>query len=527
MAGIDARRVHGAHLGMLALIAGALVACPKEDGSTAQADSSSQTSFSLPDRYNTGEAVVLVRFDGGWTPSNYQAHRTISAMFREQIKDPTLAILRGADGATAAADPLAGSAVDQVGALLKRVLSGGGLYDEASAVDACGNPMIASFVTPEAFATAAAGSVSLPDVLSDDACGAEGGCNTHQTGTWDVILSDVRDDGMVDAFVQIYPAVKRGLPAYLGHLVGFFLTDNNPGFWQAPLFVAADKVQVSLTGLIEKHTSYSDRHYGDAREIYRFPHMERTVSRNDLSVTVLADPLCDLHHDQSFAGELPYGCNLPDGRDLAVQLELGTKSSEAVYEQVLDNGKTSKPLEQVTDALAYQIGAFLACPTFAEPQWVKRDNIELMVCPDGDLDACIGFHDMEQAGCDLANNTWFARTAVSAPGAGVGAAISPSDYPYAVTQAIDELGYGSGPNMELTVSGAAGETLVLYGPALSRLTLKDARGRPMTPVVRPDLHCGGTSGWEWTLPSAGTYGITVSGTSEAVFLLTRPDLHAP
>ena len=81
--------------------------------------------------------------------------------------------------------------------------------------------------------------------------------------------------------------------------------------------------------------------------------------------------------------------------------------------------------------------------------------------------------------------------------------------------------------MELKVAGAAGETLVLYGPALSRLTLKDTRGRAMTPVVRPDLHCGSTQGWEWTLPSAGNYGITVSGTSEAVFLLTRPDLHAP
>ena len=467
MAGIDARRVHGARFGTLALIAGALVACPKEDGSTAQADSYS--SFSLPDRFNTGEAVVLVRFDGGWTPSTYQAHRTLSAMFREQIQDPTLAILRGADGATAAADPLAGSAVDQVGALLKRVLAGGGLFDAGAAVDQCGNPMIASFVTPEAFVTAAAGSVNLPDVLSD----------------------------------------------------------NNPGFWQAPLFVAADRVQVSLTGLIERHASYSDRHYGDAREIYRFPHMERTVSRNDLAVTLLADPLCDLHHDQSFAGELPFGCNLPDGRDLAVELERGSKLSDAVFEQVLDSGKNSKPLDQVTDAMAYQIGAFLACPTFAEPQWVKRDNIELMVCPDGDLDACIGFHDMEQAGCDLSNNSWFARTAVSAPGAGVGATISPSDYPYAVTQAVDELGFGSGPNMELKVAGAAGETLVLYGPALSRLTLKDTRGRAMTPVVRPDLHCGSTQGWEWTLPSAGNYGITVSGTSEAVFLLTRPDLHAP
>jgi hypothetical protein len=534
MARIDTHRARVARIGatvlavsLVSLIAG----CPEEKGTSGTSSAATPAELKLPDRYNAGEAVVLVRFDGGWTPSDYRVHRTLSRMFRDQIQDPTLAMLRGSWGSTEAgateAGALGGSAVDQVAALIARVKGGLGLFPEEVAQDRCGNPMVAAFVTPEALASAAGGLVELPDVLSADACGGAGGCDTQQTGTWDVILSDARDDGMVDAFIQMYPAVTRQLPAYLGHLVGFFLTDNNPGYWQIPLFAAVEKVQVSITGLVQKHASYVDRHYADPREVYRFPHMERVLARNDLSVTLLGDPLCDVHHDQSFNGELPLGCNLEDGRDLALQLDRGTPLADAVLRDVLSGGTDTKPLEKATEALQYQIGAFLACPTFEDSLWVRRDNIELMVCPDGDLDTCMGFHDMEQAGCDIANTTAFPATAISAPAIGMGGArIEPSDYPYRVTQLVDELGFG-GSGMELTVAGTAGQVLTLYGPDLGRITLKDGRGRTMSPVVRTDSHCAGTTAWEWSLTNNATYTISISGEAEALLLVTSPTEHLP
>ena len=57
-------------------------------------------------------------------------------------------------------------------------------------------------------------------------------------------------------------------------------------------------------------------------------------------------------------------------------------------------------LQLMSDALAYQIQALLACPDLPNAVYINDAPVELMICPEGGLDACLGYHDMEQAGCD-------------------------------------------------------------------------------------------------------------------------------
>jgi hypothetical protein len=328
---------------------------------------------------------------------------------------------------------------------------------------------------------------------------------------------------MIDAFVSIYPAVTEARPAFMGHLTAFFLTAADPGFWAAPLFLAADRVNVSVQGLLQLDRRYVDAHWGDPRSVYRFPHMERTLAADDLRVTLLGDPLCDVHYQQAHGGAAPFGCNLPDGRDLPVMLDRGSELGAAIYGQVLGAGKKSAPLEDVADALAWQVSAFLACPTFEEPLFVANGNVELFVCPDGDLDACLGFHDMEAAGCAYDDGRYFAETEIAEPGEGGGAAsITPSDDPWRLVP--DAVGLGAA-GMELTLQATAGE-LVLYSDDAARLTLRDSAGRTVTPTTRENTHCGGAAG-RWYELAAGRYTLALAGDDAATVLLTRPSLHVP
>lgn len=510
-----------------------LVGCPEEDPKVATTGTGKLT---LPDRVRTSDASVVVRFLQGNSTTTTAVHRGLSRLFTFQV-DPTAAILRGGydpGSAATGAAALAGSSGDQVRALLSKVSSGGGTpFSAAESVDPCGNPMVAAFVTPDVLGAVTGDSPWMTELLSKDACASEGGCDTTSAGVWDITLTEERYDGMVDAVLQLYPAVKEERPGFLGHVAAFFLTNNTPGFWQAPLFLAADKVQISLQGLLELDRTYTDRHYGDARAMYRFPHMRRTVARKDLTLAFLGDPLCDEHHAAQFDGALPVGCNLPDGRDLPVQVDPNSPVGATLRDRVLERGKKPAALDDLAEVLAYQLSAYLACPTFEQPRWVRDGVVEVFVCPDGGVDACVGFHDMEQAGCDADRGVgqWPVLDLEVPFETGRGE-ITPTDTVQLVTlgaAVVGEQGGGaSARQFDLSFTAAPGQAIVLYGEAIGRASVRRGDGGAVVAATdRADSHCPSEAAREWQIPEAGTYTLRLDGTADARLLFTTPSAHVP
>ncbi|MCL0137932.1 hypothetical protein M2T37_26970, partial [Klebsiella pneumoniae] len=113
------------------------------------------------------------------------------------------------------------------------------------ATDTCGNPLIASFVTPP-MVTEAGGDLGDREPTSCDG----GACDAIRHGTVEVVLSNVRFDGMLDVVVNIQPDPLTRTPALWGSLIGTFLSDLNPGFLQVPVMLHAEQFQFGLFGVL-------------------------------------------------------------------------------------------------------------------------------------------------------------------------------------------------------------------------------------------------------------------------------------
>lgn len=426
-------------VGLIAFVSGAaamaLVGCPEEEDSK----TGPAADLVIPDRLTSGEAVVLVRIGGGQTTTSSEVHHSLAELFDLERVAARDAVLRGGDGTDGGslAEVMAGAAGQQMRALLERVLvKGEGAFDEADAVDACGNPMLASFVTTSVLQEVlpAGGGVALADLTSKAAAHTVNGQrDDFVDGVWDITLTERRRDGMIDALLQIYPDVNAEKPGLMGHLFAAFLTSNNPGFWQVPLFVSAEKVQVSLQALMQRELAYSEPQFSDAREVYVFPHKSRTVALKDVQVVGLGDPLCDEHYATAYGSygvDLPYGCNLPDDRDLPVMLDVGSPLGKTLFKGAMKSGKDTQALDKIAEVLRYQIAAFLACPTFTEPDFIEYGPVHVMICPDGDPRACLGFHDMEDVGCATDALEPVELVVTSEDGE---VPISPHDWPYEIT----------------------------------------------------------------------------------------------
>lgn len=523
MAGIRMSWARGA-VAPLAVM-GLVVACPDEASDAPK----SAGAFELPDRYVTSDAAVLVRLRNGAASTGTAVHRSLGRLFRDQV-DAVGVLTRGGAASDVDAPDLQGTAVQQVAEVFDRVFTRK-VGRPLEALDACGNPMVAAFLTPDLLAAALPPSQRLGRLVSDDAGGATGGRDTSAAGIFDVSLTEERSDGMLDAFVSIYPSVagSNERPGFLGHLFGVFLTASDPGSWQFPLYVAAERVNVSVQGIIERHVRYTERHYGDERTVYRFPHKAREVATNDLRVTMLGDPLCDTHHatngnvPPANEGSTPFGCKLPDGRDLPVMLDTDSELGAAVYGKVLQNGKVTTPLEDVADAMAWQVGAFLACPTFQEALFVADGDVEVLVCPELGPSDCVAFHDMEAAACDYADDARFPERVVNEVG----------DAPVALTLdgetrrlVPDVAGLGAA-GMTLTLQGAVGQELVVATASPDRLTVRGPAGAVVPRTSRANTHCAGRQSFVWTLPAAGAYRVEVSGDAELELLATTRAAHLP
>lgn len=491
-----------------------LAACPDEDPSGAVA-----VPFELPDRYETGGAAMLLRLGDGTSTTSTSVHRSLSRLFEREVSIRG-ALMRAptAEQITEADPRMGGSAVEQVRLLMDQLAAEDGrAFPPGTMTDTCGNKMIAAFLTPEYAAAVLpdTGVMARSSVMSPAAldwvptCAADPSCDSVMEGVWDVSLTETRRDGMVDAVLQVYPSVSTPIatpyPAFLGHLTGFFLTTEGPGWVGVPLYAAAEKITLFLSALVELDASYVDPHYGDAREVYMFPHRARTVAAKDIGLTMLGDPLCDLDHAWHAGGTLPWGCKLDDGRDLPLQLDLDAPIATSLFERLMGSGTKTEPLERTADALAYQLGAFLACPTFSEARWVADGPVELMICPDGALEDCRGFHDMEQAGCDFGDDSLFPASSVSLGGLGGSTtlSVSPSDNPYDIT--------GSGT---LRVTGVTDDVISIYGNT-------GGVSGPGSTSDRANSHCGGTA-VDFVFSSSGTLEIDVSG---GRVLISRPAEH--
>jgi hypothetical protein len=505
----------------------ALVGCPEEEEAA-----SVSSDLVIPDRVTSGDAVVLVRIGGGQTTTSSEVHKRLGELFDVEQVAARDGVLRGGDQTASGslAEALAGGAGQQMKALMQRVLvDKAGPFSAEEAVDACGNPMLAAFVTPAMLQEIlpAGGGVSLGSVSSAAAGHALAGQDDAIVdGVWDITLTERRRDGMLDALIQIYPDVNAEKPGIMGHFFGAFLTANNPGFWQFPMYLSAEKVQVSLQALMQWEVSYHEPQFEDAREVYVFPHKSRTVALKDVQVVGLGDPLCDEHYEAVYGGydvPLPFGCNLPDERDLPVMLDVGSPLGKALYRDVMSRGKNSQPLEQMADVLKYQISAFLACPTFTEPAYIAYGPVHAMICPDGDPSLCLGFHDMEEVGCATSSLTPVEKQVTSPTGE---ISLSTHDWPYLVTLGeLDPL-LGSPSGFELTYDANAGEVVTIYTPSFGRLRFEDPTGRQMQVVEKDNTHgCG--KKYEWTFTRAGEHRVVVSGTQDLRIGFTSPEAHAP
>jgi len=398
------------------MIAAGLVflGCPKDDEEEIVLEPSN---VEFPKELHSMEAMLLLRFTGADSTSS-AVHRSLANILTEKIKLSDVIMRGGYDpdqvigtGNESSASPeeqlemLGGSALEQVRAFFDRAyLDEEPLWQQGTPVDACGNEMIAGFLTPEMLQHV----YPVGDPTKDlgywpESCGNDVNCDSSVQGTWDLSLTEMRADGMMDMIVQVYPAPTIGNPAWAGHLLAYYLSDNNPGFLVAPIFGNASKVQIAAMGLLQIHGSpYLDPYMRPA-EIFKFPHQTRSVASSEIVVAMIGSELCESYWTKNFDGPVPFGCDLESGISMPILLDTNNETGAFIKDAFMPTDNDTGPLQQVLDTLAYQLKALAACPTLSTPEYVRDGPVELFICTaeSGTIDECLGMHDMEQAGCEV------------------------------------------------------------------------------------------------------------------------------
>ncbi|MCB9691775.1 MAG: hypothetical protein H6736_08170 [Alphaproteobacteria bacterium] len=363
----------------------------------------------IPDHWNSLDGRVVMRLTNA-SSTDTSVRRALGSIFNGDPLDPSKPpvdpmqlLMRGApkDPGTGAwmppiaglseAEQLAGSAVDQALAFKNRIADADGSFTPEEAVDACGNPLLMTVLTPEALATV------MPEVVGGEpwpsSCASPDGC-APEVGTWDVAIGERRPDGMIDMVLNVLPVFDTDpvQPGVFGPLTALFFTAQTPGLPMVPLFANMRRMQINLTNVWQLHSEYTDPR-GTA-EVYVFPHRARRMDMADIFVFPEG-----YDRGEDYWAAMGYEESLvPFGVDEA--MAVGVDQTAAGGRELVDITKANPLLAPTLgDLLNYQIGASLACPGVKEPAWIKEGPLEFFFCPDGDIGPCLARNDMDEGAC--------------------------------------------------------------------------------------------------------------------------------
>ncbi len=452
--------------------------------------------MSWPDQLQSRDTAIVMRVTNA-LPGQVEVNRSLVAIASEI--DVLDALSRGGvpeDGVTA---DLAGSSVEQVKAYYDRkVVADDGVFPEAEAVDACGNPVISAFIPPSQLQHAAPGAPEEEPLWPDDCSGPD--CNTLQIGTLDVYLSSTRPDGMVDMVINLLPNMTTSPPSpgLFGHLLAYFPSTNNPGFTEAPVVINARQVTVSLENLWQRQKAYVDLH--GMRELYTFPSVSRTVYEDEVIVLAAGQEpdWCADRWASDYTGVEPFGCDDAYG----VTLDRNPAAGTYVYSQWMKDGDDTSNLDQLGKAFEYALRAYAVCPAVDEIAYVQNGPLEMFLCPpeSGTAELCVAEVDMELGVCEPLEGGYD----VVVPSEET-LALAPQRYPYVVTAVpVVETGTGLfgtgttgtgtkgpkiflGPELEVELTVEA-DTILFLGDPEAIVGIRDASGQPVE-LPPADLPC--------------------------------------
>ena len=327
-------------------ILGALCACTAEG----HADLRPEPPL-WPDVVHGHPDALVVRLRDDEAPTSSRVHRALS-----RLASDSLSATEAMGGSGEAWPPTAGDS------------------DSATwgPVDRCGNPTRFAFVTPgdagepEGEARWTADEIWAP-------AAREAGALLE--GTWDVSLTETRLDGRLDVVVTLYPAPDRQVPGLSGHLLA--VAQDAAGLpWAVPLWVSADRVQLTLSGLVGRIDEGEE-----GVESYAFPVLDGPVPAARVEVSFLPDPDCEAHARAAGLTEVPVGCAPDEGLPSSLSVTSESALGAAVVAEAMDHGRDRRLLEVLVEGLAWQLGAQAICAEPAAPRVVEEGPVEVLVCP--------------------------------------------------------------------------------------------------------------------------------------------------
>ncbi len=354
--------------------------------------------------FTNGTAAALRTTGFGVTPNSSHVRRALARMITDEGTFTDLVTRGGLPTEGAVTPDIGGSAPQQIAAFAEN----GGLFAEGDAVDDCGNPQLAAFVTPAMVQAAfdATEAEVLGQSIWPGVCEGDIACDTSVEGQWEVGFSELRGDGNMDLIVSLSPvAGQTTQPAYQGHLLAYLLSANHPGLLSAPLFANIRSFTLSAFGMVryaKGGISMRPNTMFMPTEIYAFPPEPRELGAADMIVAFEAFDQCADSWRDTFGGQVPFGCD----QMKPLVLDRTAPAGESIYENHTEEGTDPSRLDQLISAFEYQLKTAIACPDISEPRWIREDlpggggSVELFQCPDGDLDLCLAFHDMEDAYCE-------------------------------------------------------------------------------------------------------------------------------
>ncbi|MCA9491174.1 MAG: hypothetical protein KC621_14690 [Myxococcales bacterium] len=356
------------------------------------------TPVEVPEDAIGGAPVLVLRTTNGATIDPL-VYADLNRLFNEKL-DLTSLLMRGGlrtddqgQPITPPAPDLAGTAVEQVAAFAET----GQLVP--GAVDSCGNPLIASFTTPS-MVTEAGG--DLGD-LEPSFCGG-GACDAIQHGTIEVVLSNVRFDGMLDVVININRDPLTRTPALWGTLIGTFLSERNPGFLQVPVMLHAEQFQFGLFNTLQRVKTYVHPGVG-SREVIVLPHADRPFTQREMLVTWIpgSGQDCVDRWNEEHAEIPPYGCAEAE----AIGIDR-TAGGFGIYKTYTNDGSNPSVLASIQNALSWQLQTGAVCAPVGEKSvYIREGKVELFTCPTslGDVDTCLATQDMEEYACNPVEET--------------------------------------------------------------------------------------------------------------------------
>jgi hypothetical protein len=517
-------RRHPASLAPVLLLL-AMTACKGNSGNNSGPQGPPLQEIEIPEKWSSNEASVVLRLTNSGTAST-ETKRALNTIFNdpEGEIDPIDFLMRrperddagnlvAPDSSKPIPDLLAGTSIEQLEAYRQRIVDGSGApFSREEAVDSCGNEIVMTTVSPHVMQEVFSAPEDLPVWPASCPDGID--CNTAEAGAFDVGMTEVRFDGMVDMVVNVFPdlQVSPPQPGLWGHFNVFFPSTNNPGFPALSMFANIRRIQVNILGLWQLDRAYVDPM--GVREVFRFPHRARTLTQGD--VLVFAEPY---EQTEEYWAASPYGVDnpVPVGSDLKAPLLLDVTSEVGAAVEPAITAE-SMLLDQLGKAFQYQIAAGVSCPTVEETAYLREGPVEFFLCPDIDIGTCIATEDMEEAACAFENEIPFDpfnpfAQPVTFPRIEI---TSPADQPNVPTGQLPV--YLSSPveGFEATVLLDVDEDSVLYmyNPERIVSAALNTTGLPVElPAPQGNSHCIDKPVQRFDIGSAwgpGTYELSVS-----------------